>query len=410
MIGRKTVRNPEIDDLNDADGIRPRGFDDFDLRLGDVMRGERATLGKSLLDVQRDLRIKASYIAAIENSDPTIFETPGFIAGYVRSYARYLGMDPDRAFADFCRESGFSVAHGMSAEASAFRAAPLEAARSAGGGVSGGFSAPPFAPVSDGLFGGIDLRAIGSALVLVALIGGIGYGGWSVLKQVQQVRLAPVDQAPVVLADLDPLRDDESDEERRAPSMEALGRLYRPQALDTPVLVARDGPISSLDPREGGTFDLPRLPDTLLAQPASDGFAEQIRSALSSAMPQVVESPAPPLRMIAVRPAWVRIKAGDGSVLFEGIMENGQTYDVPTTEEPPTLRTGESGSVYFAVDGVHYGPVGKRGVVTSNITLSAEAIRDRYEVADLDRDRDLARMVAEAQTAPAATEPALAAP
>ena len=39
------------------------GFDDFELKLGDVMRGERATLGKSLLDVQRELRIRAAYVA-----------------------------------------------------------------------------------------------------------------------------------------------------------------------------------------------------------------------------------------------------------------------------------------------------------------------------------------------------------
>ena len=53
----------------------PKGFDAFELRLGDVMRGERATMGKSLLDVQRELRIKASYIAAIENCDPDAFDT-----------------------------------------------------------------------------------------------------------------------------------------------------------------------------------------------------------------------------------------------------------------------------------------------------------------------------------------------
>ena len=97
----------------------PRGFDAFDLRLGDLMRGERATLGKSLLDVEREIRIRASYIAAIENADPNAFDTPGFIPGYVRSYARYLGMDPDEAFDTFCKECGFSVAHGMSAGASA---------------------------------------------------------------------------------------------------------------------------------------------------------------------------------------------------------------------------------------------------------------------------------------------------
>ena len=40
-------------------GVAAPGFDDFEMRLGDMMRGERATIGKSLLDVQRELRIRA---------------------------------------------------------------------------------------------------------------------------------------------------------------------------------------------------------------------------------------------------------------------------------------------------------------------------------------------------------------
>ena len=79
-----------------ADGVTNslKGFDQYEMLLGDELRGERATIGKSLLDVQRDLKIKASYIAAIENCDPTVFESQGFIAGSVRSYARYLELDP----------------------------------------------------------------------------------------------------------------------------------------------------------------------------------------------------------------------------------------------------------------------------------------------------------------------------
>ena len=82
------------------------------------MRGERATLGKSLLDVQRDLHIKASYITAIENCDAQAFDTPGFIPGYVRSYAKYLGMRPNEVYEKFCLESGYCLAHGMSSSAS----------------------------------------------------------------------------------------------------------------------------------------------------------------------------------------------------------------------------------------------------------------------------------------------------
>ena len=92
MIRRRSSRNEE------KEKAEARGFDAFELRLGDTMRGERATMGKSLLDVERELRIKANYISAIENSDPDAFDTPGFIPGYVRSYARYLNMDPDEAF------------------------------------------------------------------------------------------------------------------------------------------------------------------------------------------------------------------------------------------------------------------------------------------------------------------------
>ena len=77
-LRRKSKKNKAAPELEGAQTARPKGFDDFELRLGDTMRGERATIGKSLLDVQRDLKIKASYISAIENCDPGAFDTPGF--------------------------------------------------------------------------------------------------------------------------------------------------------------------------------------------------------------------------------------------------------------------------------------------------------------------------------------------
>ncbi|GGO52854.1 protein RodZ, contains Xre-like HTH and DUF4115 domains [Roseovarius pacificus] len=398
MIGRRFSRKAEEYEAE------PRGFDDFDLRLGDLMRGERATLGKSLLDVERELRIKASYVAAIENSDPGAFDTPGFIPGYVRSYARYLGMDPDKAFEAFCRESGFSIAHGMSAEASSIRKPQSSGQSRTTARKSDPIVAPntPFAPVSEGFLSRIEPGAIGSVLVLVALIGAIGYGGWSVLNEVQRVQFAPVENTPDVLADLDPLESavpNAEDGQNRdlagtftAPADERLDRLYRPEALDVPVMVARDAPISTLDPAEVGTIrpDLPRTD-------RSSTF-EVARKAESLPSPQVVEAPMPGLRVVAVRPAWVRVRAADGSVIYEGIMNAGDTYDVPPTEEAPTLRVGESGAIYFAVNGAHYGPAGPRGKVTSDLALDAAVLSAAYEVADISQDQDLSRYVAELQT------------
>lgn len=411
MIGRRFSRKVE------KKAVEPKGFDDYDLRLGDLMRGERATMGKSLLDVQRELRIRAAYIAAIENCDPSAFDTPGFIAGYVRSYARYLNMDPDKAFEAFCAESGFSTAHGMSPSASSAKRAPLPRQVNS---VRDPFAAPttPFAPAKDALFSQIEPRAIGSTLVLLALIGGIGYGGWAVLNEVQRVTLAPVENTPEVLSDLDPLQARPAVASLEAgtvptgsgvpqPSNDALTRMYRPQALDVPVLVARDAPISTLDPSTIGAFAALETPD---AMAGGDPLAASIESAVAEAvqfgpqMPQVVTDPSPGVEMVAVRSAWVRVNAADGSVIFEGIMEAGDRYAVPMTEEPALLRVGESGSIYFSVNGEHYGPVGPRGTVTSNVALSVDHVTSTYQVADLEVDQDLARTVAEAQTGQVTTD------
>ena len=414
MIGRSFRR------AKAAEGVEAKGFDAFQLRLGDLMRGERATLGKSLLDVQRELKIKAAYIAAIENADPTAFDTPGFIAGYVRSYARYLNMDPDWAFHTFCRESGFATAHGMSAEASSVK--PTREERLAATGLGKDIfasSATPFIPASDRFFSGLEPRALGSVMVLVALISGLGYGGWTVLQEVQKVQFAPIEQAPTVLADVDPLAgatraDTSADNDLTAfvaPSPEALDRLYRPQALDVPVLIARDGPIATLTPVEPAVSEASAVENAVLAAMGQSGIAPvtPVELAMGPAV-QVTTDPLPGVQLVAVRPAWVRVRAADGSVIFEGILDAGDTYAVPATEDPATLRIGESGAVYFAVNGVHYGPVGPTGAVTTNVALSAESLTATYAVADLTQDDALAELVNFAAADPAQIAPLVAEP
>ncbi|WP_420719811.1 RodZ domain-containing protein [Thalassovita sp.] len=393
MIRRKAPK------ISEDDVVKPMGFDDFEQRLGDLMRGERATMGKSLLDVQRELRIKAAYVAAIENCDPSAFDTPGFIAGYVRSYARYLGLDPEEAFATFCAESGFTTAHGMSEAASGLRRKEVIASPSLGANDPFASSTTPFAPAKDGFFASIEPGAIGSSLVLLGLIAAIGYGGWSVLNEIQRVQFAPVEQSPNVLAELDPVAPSLPSETAQGdvavagvftPPADALDRLYRPQALDVPVLVARDAPISTLDPTMVGSFK-PEEPQIDFAAMSADPEPP------APSVPQVVEAAAPGVEMVAVRPAWVRVRAADGSVIFEGIMEPGDTWKVPQTEEAPTLRVGESGAIYFTVNGEHYGPAGPRGVVTSKLALSVDNLTAKYTVAALEDHQELASTVAELQ-------------
>lgn len=441
MIGRGYLRARAAEELDQ------KGFDAFELRLGDLMRGERATLGKSLLDVQRELKIKAAYIAAIENADPSAFDTPGFIAGYVRSYARYLNMDPDWAFETFCRESGFSTAHGMAPAAG--RGAREEKVAPTGLGKDIFALQPgPYLPSSPGWFTGLEPRAVGSVAVLVALLSGLSYGGWMVMREIQKVTFAPVEQPPAVVAEVDPLAPAAEPEAGSPemfaaadlPSAEALDRLYRPEALDVPVLVPRDGPIAALDPATVGllpmgTPALPEVPPALASAeaalaagagtqqaavygppppPAGVEGVDDVLAGILGPMPadpdavQVTTGPAPKVELVATRDAWVRVNAADGSVIYEGILGPGDTFEVPATEEPAVLRVGESGALFMAVNGVPYGPVGPSGTVTKDVPLSAESIATGYAVADLAQEEvlaDYAAVASAAQVSPAALPP-----
>lgn len=427
MIGWRTTPSTQGKDKH-AGGDSPRGFDGFELRLGDQMRGERATLSKSLLDVQRELKIKASYIAAIENADLGAFETPGFIAGYVRSYARYLGMDPEQCFARFCVESGFVPAHGLAPAASGPK--PVAVQKKKKKVENGDPLANPhalFVPRGRSAFTHVAPGAVGSVLVLAALVAGIGYGGWTVLQEVQKVRLAPVDQAPGVVAELDPLDAAVNQPTQTAsaddhgvslPGADALDRLYRPETLDVPVLVARDGPIAAIDPRSVGALaslspSLPGQPDATQVAALPEGMQGPmqpqaaapggINAALAEAMGgdqpvvQTLAATGPGVSIVAVRPSWVRVSAADGTVLFEKILDAGEHYKVPQMEQPPVLRAGNSGSVYFAVNGQTYGPAAPGAQVVKNVKLSPEALTGAYKVADVKQDPELAKAVALAQ-------------
>ena len=391
MIGRKKAPAPSVDE-ND----KVKGFDEYNLSLGDVMRGERATLGKSLLDVQRELKIKATYISAIENADPMAFASPGFIAGYVRSYARYLHLDPEWAYAAFCEESGFATAHGMSAAASSPK--PAKAGIIAAAGPRDLFENPntPFVATSDSIFSKVEAGALGSMAVLVALIAGLGYGGWTVLQEVQRVQFAPVEQTPNIVADVDPLAPRAPSDEApsatltagiTAPNPDALDRLYRPEALDVPVLVARDAPISTIDPRSVGTFGTAPQPDTV-ALALNDAIDQPLNP-----QPQVNEGPIPEVVLFAVRPTWVRVRGADRSILFEKILDTGEEYIIPVTEETPVLRAGNSGSLYFKVNGQIVGPAGPGTSTVKNVALASTDLSAAYQPADPATDEALFKVL-----------------
>ena len=256
--------------------------------------------------------------------------------------------------------------------------------------------------------------------MLILLIGALGYGGWSVLQEVQRVQLAPVDQAPSVVAELDPLAGIQGGAPitRSAPAENAdiaadqtaaetellaangvtadpLDRLYEPQALDVPVLTARDGPIAAIDPRKAG----------LVAGAVEPKVADAVVPDAADVV-QVVAAAKPGVEVLAVRPSWVRVSAADGTVLFEKILDAGERYAVPPLQEAAELRSGNSGSIYFVVNGKTFGPAAPGAQVVKGVSLASDALIAEYALADLSGDVDLAQFVTVADASlPAAVAP-----
>jgi len=352
---------------NSSQNISLGGFDSFDQKLGDELRGERATLGKSLLDVQRDLRVKAAYISAIENCDVSVFPNSSFVAGYVRSYARYLGLDAEDIFARFCIEARFLSA---GAELGTNRPdqkltakAPMTDPQAWSPQMPGlGFARNPAAGT------GATLAALGPLLALALVVGGLGYGVWFIMQDIQKVEFAPIENTPMVAYKPDGLAggDVSVNGGTAATSVDIAADpsiLYNRKELDVPIVEPRDGPIFAINPDAVDITRIAGLENNLPAAPVQEPD------------PKVSETPQiPTISIVAQQEAWVRVYEENGTIIFEKILAAGEQYALPTDAPVAYLRAGNATSVYLMVDDNAFGPISTGKAVVRDIPLLPEKI------------------------------------
>lgn len=398
-----------------------RGFDSYPITLGDEMRGERASLGKSLEDAERDLRIKIRQLVAIENCDLEGFSNKGVVAGYVRSYARYLGMDPEDCYQRFCQESGFqspaalilgrASANGRAQSGKGFGA---EIARSR-------FAAPP---MRHRFQARVSLGALTSTAALLGLMAGLAYGGYALLQDIQRVGFAPIPEAPAVVAEAPLMAAPLTDETVALPDASdyqgggIFAAVAMPVQLQPVEHLRRDGPISAINPQTAGVFvpqagDLRLRPATAARiNSADDAIRLAEQEAAEAAEPageltlvaEAAPEPSPAITAVtlhAAEDAWIRVRERD-NVIFEGTLAAGQHYELPPRVDAPVLRAGNAGGLFVFVDGVAYGPLGARGHIAREVSLSADDVRQKMPQAASDTlESVLATVVHQRAEAPA---------
>ncbi|RZO41447.1 MAG: helix-turn-helix domain-containing protein [Rhodobacteraceae bacterium] len=356
--------------------VELRGYDSYTVTLGDKLRGERATLGKTLDDIQKETRLRIEFLLGIENADITAFPAPSFIAGYVRSYASHLNLDPDECFNQFCKESGFI---GLQSEIDGKKRNKVIKPTKL-------LDEPILNPqiqkkkINNGILNNFSFSGLFSLTALLVLILGLGYGGVTVLNEVQKVNLSPINQPPSVQSisstsiDENSFFDDVESNNTNIASNSDLEKFYRPTELVLPLMTPRDGPISAIDPAISGVYVEDK--NSVISKSNQEDIIQVKKN------PQVIEEDLPSVYVVAQKPAWVRIYEPNGNILFENILDTGQRYEVPQSAQTAMLRAGNSGSVYLMIDNNFYGPLGTATGVAKKVNLRAETILENYTLVE----------------------------
>ncbi|NOY54075.1 MAG: helix-turn-helix domain-containing protein [Deltaproteobacteria bacterium] len=65
--------------------------------FGEYLKRERELREISLREIADDTKVSFRYLEALEEDNENRLPAPVFIKGFIRSYARYIGLDPDEA-------------------------------------------------------------------------------------------------------------------------------------------------------------------------------------------------------------------------------------------------------------------------------------------------------------------------
>jgi len=71
------------------------------LTLGEKLKKERTSKGVSLQEISSTTRISMEFLRGFEQDDYSGFPAKVFVTGFLRSYSKYLGIDPDKVIDEY---------------------------------------------------------------------------------------------------------------------------------------------------------------------------------------------------------------------------------------------------------------------------------------------------------------------
>jgi len=394
-----------------AEGPAPEQAPDA---VGRLLAQARVDLGYELAGVAAELRIRLPYLQAIEEARYRDLPGMPYAIGFVRSYAEFVGLDPEATVALFKTE-----------------VRDLARAQQQ-------LSFP--APKPEG-------RLPGGALVLLSLVVvGLAYGGWYLWNesgrpfvemlpaleseqggdQGGQLAEAPGEPAgSLAEEEATPAAGgeaagEEAAEEVAAEAGEEAGAasgepaspppassdvaaapVIEPAASAEEAGAAAEGEATSAVPappqppedeeQPGEQTEEPAAAEAPAAESGEEAAEEpEVETAAVSPEEQAAavtaaggngqvygdEGAGVRVVLVATADSWVQIRGSDDELLFTRVLRPGDSYRVP--DQPGlTLLTGNAGGLELVVDGQRLPTLGPQGAVRRDVPLDAEALRSQ---------------------------------
>ena len=306
--------------------------------VGATLRAARLNRGIDPDHVAAALKMRRDHVEAIEDNDFTRLPGRTYAIGFVRSYARYLGLDAD-VMVQRLKEESAGREHDRTVDL-VFPDAPEEK-RSANGSL------------------------IVVAIVITAAIAGAYYV--SIPQRHAATAAAPAEEPAVVVADTAPAAPPAADP--AAASAAVSSNLVQPSSL-----------LAEASPQHAAPADVPAgpAPPPLVAPQVAPTPAATAAVPAPTAPPvgtKVFGSENASARIVfrATAPTYILVKelGQAGKVtLLDRTLNPGESYRAP--DKPGvTLITGNAGGLDVEIDGKKLGTLGKSGEMLRNIPVDA---------------------------------------
>lgn len=298
--------------------------------IGHILREARENKGLTLEDVQANTRINVRYLTALESGQYNALPTPVHVRGFLRNYARFLGLDPQPLLDRYLAVQGQDSRLAARSDQEITPDNPLQERQ----------DQPFFDPVNLEVNGkGFDAVGGGSGGMLQIVI---------ILALVIALALIANRFIPILFGSGN---NDNVVQEFTSAVQEAVANVTGATATPTATPEIVEGSASSssviIDGTEQPIFDTSRN------NPGGAPTPSPTRPPLPATMDEIR------LKLDILERTWVEVTI-DGSVVYSGIAKTNDTFEW-TAQDEAKIVTGNAVGVFVTINDVALGRLGGRG-------------------------------------------------